>query len=26
LIHVDVASCSVLKPRITGLAWLHGLT
>jgi hypothetical protein len=26
LIHVDVASCSVLKPRIAGLAWLHGLT
>jgi hypothetical protein len=25
LIHVDVASCSVLKPRIAGLAWLHGL-
>ena len=23
LIHVDVASCSVLKPRIAGLAWLH---
>jgi hypothetical protein len=26
LIHVDVASCSVFKPRIAGLAWLHGLT
>ena len=25
LIHVDVASCSVLKPRIAGLAWLHDL-
>jgi hypothetical protein len=24
LIHVDVASCSVLKPCIAGLAWLHG--
>jgi hypothetical protein len=25
LIHMDVASCSVLEPRIAGLTWLHGL-
>ncbi len=25
LIHVDVACCSVLEPRIAGLAWLHDL-
>ena len=25
LLHVDVASCSALEPRIAGLAWLHGL-
>ena len=24
LLHVDVAGCSILEPRITGLAWLHG--
>jgi hypothetical protein len=25
LLHVDVASCSALEPRIAGLTWLHGL-
>jgi hypothetical protein len=24
LLHVDVAGCSTLEPRIAGLAWLHG--
>jgi hypothetical protein len=24
LLHVDVAGCSALEPRIAGLAWLHG--
>ena len=23
LVHVDVAGCSVLEPRIAGLVWLH---
>ena len=25
LLHVDVASCSALEPRIACLAWLHGV-
>ena len=24
LLHVDVARCSTLEPRIAGLIWLHG--
>ena len=24
LLHVDVAGCSTLEPRIAGLTWLHG--
>ena len=24
LLHVDVACCSTLEPRIAGLTWLHG--
>ena len=24
LLHVDVAGCSALEPRIAGLTWLHG--